>query len=41
MQIYQILEEFKYSFSDEQDYDMQWRLFGSPLDTKMYVERQR
>lgn len=40
MQVYQILEEFKYTFVDEEDYDKQWRLFGSPNDTKSVIGRQ-
>mgnify|MGYP006950259597 CR=1 FL=1 len=40
MQVYGILEEFKYAFADEEDYDKQWRLFGSPNDTKSVIGRQ-
>lgn len=40
MQVYRILEEFKYSFTEEEDYDRQWRLFGSPNDTKSVIGRQ-
>lgn len=41
MQVYKILEDFKYKFHDEEDYDKQWRLFGSPNDTKSVIDRQR
>ncbi len=40
MQVYKILEEFKYSFSDDDDYEKQWRLYGSPNDTKSVIGRQ-
>lgn len=40
MQVYGILEEFKYTFTEEEDYDRQWRLFGSPNDTKSVIGRQ-
>lgn len=39
MQVYKILEEFKYRFVDEEDYDKQWRLYGSPLETKSVIDR--
>ncbi len=41
MQVYKILEDFKYKFPDEEDYDKQWRLYGSPNDTKSVIDRQR
>lgn len=40
MQVYQILEEFKYAFAEDEDYDKQWRLYGSPNDTKSVIGRQ-
>ena len=40
MQVYKILEEFKYAFTDDDDYDKQWRLYGSPNDTKSVIGRQ-
>jgi len=40
MQVYAILEDFKYAFGDEEDYDKQWRLYGSPNDTKSVIGRQ-
>ena len=40
MQVYAILEEFKYTFAEEDDYDKQWRLYGSPNDTKAVIGRQ-
>lgn len=40
MQVYQILEEFKYTFAEEDDYDKQWRLYGSPNDTKSVIGKQ-
>ena len=33
MKVYKILEGFQYKYADEDDYDKQWRLFGSPLET--------
>lgn len=41
MQVYAILEEFKYTFAEEEDYDKQWRLFGSPNETKSQIVRQQ
>lgn len=41
MQVYKILEDFKYKFPDEEDYDKQWRLYGSPNDTKSVIDRQK
>jgi dynein heavy chain len=40
MQVYEILADFKYTFAEEEDYDKQWRLFGSPNDTKAVIGRQ-
>jgi len=40
MQVYAILEEFKYTFAEEEDYDKQWRLYGSPNETKSVIGRQ-
>lgn len=40
MQVYKVLEEFKYAFTDDDDYDKQWRLYGSPNDTKSVIGRQ-
>jgi len=39
--VYAILEEFKYTFVEEEDYDKQWRLYGSPNETKLVIERQK
>ena len=33
MKVYGILDGFQYQFEDPEDFDRQWRLFGSPGDT--------
>ena len=33
MKVYGILNEFQFQFTEEEDFDRQWRLFGSPGDT--------
>ena len=40
MKVYKILEGFQYKFADEDDYDKQWRLFGSPLETIQRIAKQ-
>lgn len=38
--IYNILEEFSYKFKSEEDFEMKWKLFGSPKETVEKVEKQ-
>jgi len=38
--VYSILNEFQYKFADEEDYDKQWRLYGSPLETVSKISKQ-
>lgn len=40
MKIYGILEGFQYKFADEEDYDRQWRLYGSPMETLGRIAKQ-
>jgi hypothetical protein len=37
MQVYKILEDFKYKYPDEEDYDKQWDLLGSPNKTRKEI----
>ena len=41
MQTYAILEEFQHKFPDDEDYDKQWKLYGSPNETYEVVRIQR
>lgn len=41
MQTYQILEEFGYIFTDPEDYDKQWKLYGSPCETHEVIKTQK
>ena len=40
MKVYKILEEFQYQFGEDEDFDRQWRLFGSPGDTYEKISKQ-
>jgi hypothetical protein len=40
MKVYGILEEFQFEFPEAEDFDRQWRLFGSPGDTKDKMSKQ-
>ena len=40
MKVYDILKQFFYQFSEDEDYDRQWRLFGSPGDTMEKIQKQ-
>ena len=40
MKVYGILEEFQFQFGEEDDFDRQWRLFGSPGDTFEKIQKQ-
>lgn len=40
MQFYEILNEFQYTFVNEDDCDRRWRLFGSPLTTVTKIATQ-
>ena len=41
MKVYGILNEFQYQFAEEEDFDRQWRLFGSPGDTYDKIAKQQ
>jgi len=41
MQTYSILEEFGYKFGEDDDYDKQWKLYGSPCETHEVIKLQR
>ena len=41
MQTYAILEQFGYKFADDEEYDKQWKLYGSPCETYEVVKAQR
>jgi hypothetical protein len=40
MKVYGILNEFQYQFGEDEDFDRQWRLFGSPGDTLEKISKQ-
>ena len=40
MHIYDVLNEFKYKFQEEEDYDKKWKLFGSAKDTREKIVKQ-
>ena len=40
MKVYGILNEFQFQFGEEEDFDRQWRLFGSPGDTYEKIQKQ-
>ena len=41
MQVFGILESFGYKFADDEDYDKQWKLYGSPCDTHVVIKQQK
>ena len=40
MKVYKILEQFQYQFAEDEDFDRQWRLAGSPGDTYEKISKQ-
>ena len=40
LDVYAILEEFQYKFHEQEDYDKQWALYGSPKETLEKIEKQ-
>jgi len=40
MRVYGILEEFQFQFGEEEDFDRQWKLFGSPGSTMEKISKQ-
>ena len=40
MQIFDVLDEFEYKFTDDEEYDKKWRMFGAPKDTYEKIDRQ-
>ena len=40
MKVYEILDGFQFQFEDPEDFDRQWRLFGSPGDTVDKINKQ-
>mmetsp|Transcript_9535 Transcript_9535/g.9123 ORF Transcript_9535/g.9123 Transcript_9535/m.9123 type:complete len:110 (-) Transcript_9535:2427-2756(-) len=41
MGVYDILDYFGYKFSDDDDFDKKWRVFGSPSDTLKKISVQQ
>jgi len=41
MKMYAILEDFQYQFKNDEDYDKQWQLLGSPADTYEKIEKNK
>lgn len=41
MTIYNTLNEFQYTFPEDDDYDKQWKLLGSPQDTLNKIEKHK
>jgi dynein heavy chain len=39
MNIYEILNFFNYKFSDDDDYDKKWRVFGGPKETMEKIDK--
>lgn len=39
MNIYKILDEFQYTFKEEEDYDRKWKVFGSPVETYSKINK--
>lgn len=38
--IYDMLNDFQYAFTEEEDADKRWRMFGSPQETMQKIARQ-
>jgi translation initiation factor IF-2 len=38
--IYDMLNDFQYAFTEEEDADKRWRMFGSPQETVQKIARQ-
>ena len=41
MSVFKILEDFGFMFPDPEDWDRQWKLFGSPNDTYAIIKNQK
>lgn len=41
MSVFKILEDFGYQFPDQEDWDRQWKLYGSPNETYSVVKNQK
>ena len=41
MDIYGILDRFHHKFTDEEDYDKMWRVYGAPVETIQRIEKQQ
>ena len=41
MKIYETLDMFHFNFEDAEEYDKMWRVFGSPLETVIRIEKQQ
>ena len=41
MKIYETLDMFHFNFEDPEEYDKMWRVFGSPLETVIRIEKQQ
>ena len=40
LNIYETLNFFNYKFSDDDDFNKRWKLFGAPLETMSRIEKQ-
>jgi dynein heavy chain, axonemal len=40
VKVYEILEGFQYKFTEDEDYERRWQLFGSPKDTFERIAKQ-
>ncbi len=40
MGIYEILNGFNYKFTDDDDFNKRWKLYGAPQETHLKIEKQ-
>ena len=41
IKIYDTLDMLHFNFEDDEEYDKMWRVFGSPLETVIRIEKQQ
>lgn len=39
--IFDVLNEFGYKFKSDDDFELKWKLFGSPKETFLKIEKQQ
>ena len=39
--IFEILNEFGYKFKSDDDFELKWKLFGSPKETYQKIDKQQ